>query len=142
MTKYSMDLPQLLSLAPEGSEERKFWQCIFEILEALNLPKNQINGIAVIFALELAEIIFNDGRHLGGVGMSGGIEDLCTVVAVVFSAVNPDPTYWKSKYPSEIGNPDVQEVAYEINQKIQNLNIVDKFIPWIECGSNKISPNS
>jgi hypothetical protein len=127
-----VNIDELLASAQRGSGEWLFWSAVADIIAAINLPHDSVNGFACILALELAEVYLRDGREIGSPEGEGGIENLCRVVAVMFASVNPDPIWWKSQYPSKMTDPLVRAAAREINRKIPALSIVKKYRPWLD----------
>ena len=128
---HPLTIQNLLSRVPETSEDHQFWEAIYDLLTALSLPQEEAYGYAAILALELADIHLRDGRKIGTFGVEGGIEDLCQVVAVVFASVSPDPRWWKCAYPQKMSHPTVRKILPWLNKKIEELEIVENYSPWI-----------
>ncbi len=128
---HPLTIQNLLSMVPETSEEHQFWKAIYDLLTALSLPQEEAYGFAAILVLELADIQLKDGRKIGTFGGSGGIEDLCQVVAVVFASVSPDPRWWKCAYPQKMSNPTVRKILPWLNKEIAELEMVENYSPWI-----------
>ena len=122
-------LENLLSGFPDDDPERVFFQNVYELITALQLPMRHEYGFGCIRALELAEVHFRDGRTIGVEPYDGGIGDFAMVVAIVFSAVNDDYVWWKSGYPTEGGNRYVQRAEEEIVERIKGLPFVER----IDC---------
>lgn len=119
----------LLAEVPEGCPEWCFTRTFYDVAIALSLPMLSDYGFGLIHTLRFAKLWLKDGRVLGIDPVDGGIEDFVEVVAVVFASVNNDARWWKSCYPSEMGEGKYAKVVSEINRKINALPFVEKYEP-------------
>ena len=123
-------LENLLSEIPDDAPERVFFLNAYELIMALGLPMQEKYGLACIGALELSQVHFRDGRKLGIEPYTGGIGDYAMVVAIVFSAVKDDHVWWKSCYPSRMGDRYVERAVDEIVERIKKVPFVERFEYW------------
>lgn len=128
--RHPESVAQLLSTVPEGGEEWQFWSAIAKLVGALDPPRTPLYGFACMYVFELADIRLKGGGGIGETVSDGGIENLARIIAVLFANSNADPIWWKSTYPTEMSRREVRQTASELSQRIPNLDIVERYVPW------------
>jgi len=123
---------QIIAYLNENSDHplsRRYFEPLFDLLIALDLPTSEANGFACMAVLGLSKIELSDGRIIGDesdaqIELMGSIEDRAVAISVVFSEINSNSIWWKSGYPVRAGDADIRESVELIMKKLQMLDFV------------------
>lgn len=111
------------------TQEYSYYKTLLDILVALNPPRTKVFGFGCMMMLEFTTIRLHDGREIGGdEDVMGSVGDIAEAVAILFASIERDPLWWKSRYPSELSDPQIQKAATELTSKLEQMDMVKQVV--------------
>ncbi|WP_017327143.1 hypothetical protein [Synechococcus sp. PCC 7336] len=84
------------------SQEYYFFRACFDILSKLQIEWGEEDILALIDIFNLKRIELYDGRIIGQDDSTlGTISDICKILAIWFSEISSNPSWWRNQYWSQ-----------------------------------------
>jgi len=107
------------------SQALTYYQTLYDILIALDLPKTEAYGYAALHILHNLTIRLKDGRVLSEFDSSiGSYDDIAEAIAVLFAEIDADPMSWKIGRVVYLDTPAVTKAMIDVEQRLRALAIV------------------
>jgi len=125
-------IEQFMNQIPEGTLDKRYYSPVFDLLVALDSPRTEAYGFACMRLLELTTVIFKDGRSINNdqdkdMLWTGTISDIAHAISIVFAEVNSNHRWWASRYPSDAGQPEVEEALKDLKERLSTLSFIERF---------------
>jgi hypothetical protein len=108
-----------LAALPEGA--RDYYKLIFDIIEIINPPIDELHGLASFSIFKSFAIYMEDGRAIGlrVDPYMGSQADIAEAIVVVFYEANPNKNWWHTTYIIRAGNPATTDTVDQFLRKLR-----------------------